>query len=288
MVRKYKEVNLSRISNLRSKSMAYFLGLVATDGNLCQNPKGSPTLSFYFQERDLELVHKIRRILNVDNKVSHRSITTKKGKKRKYVGISLVQEGFLEAFELWGITPNKSHTVTFPEDLPEEYIRHYIRGAFDGDGSISFHWKDNQQSYAQRVKINTGSESFAVGLYMALSKAGISCTMKREDRKEPRKPLYRIRILAESYEDFYNYLYDDAKFFLRRKKALYRKLLKHRVKYSEGLTARARKMKKIFTKPYLKKNYKLNDRHQSVLSLCKKHNVERSTIYNYLRKYDLI
>ena len=34
-----------------------------------------------------------------------------------------------------GLTPNKSLTMQFP-NMPNEFIRHFIRGCWDGDGSV--------------------------------------------------------------------------------------------------------------------------------------------------------
>ena len=37
-----------------------------------------------------------------------------------------------------GVTPNKSKTVEFPSGLPDECLRHFVRGYFDGDGCVCF------------------------------------------------------------------------------------------------------------------------------------------------------
>ncbi|MBZ4317768.1 hypothetical protein LAM21_25475, partial [Mycobacterium tuberculosis] len=35
-----------------------------------------------------------------------------------------------------GITPRKSHILTFPQNLSSELISSYMQGYFDGDGNI--------------------------------------------------------------------------------------------------------------------------------------------------------
>ncbi|WP_245947394.1 LAGLIDADG family homing endonuclease [Bacillus taeanensis] len=40
-----------------------------------------------------------------------------------------------DLMEIHGFTPNKSHSVVFPK-VPERYLHHFVRGYFDGDGSI--------------------------------------------------------------------------------------------------------------------------------------------------------
>mgnify|MGYP002625860766 CR=1 FL=1 len=36
-----------------------------------------------------------------------------------------------------GAIPNKSLILEFPKDIPNDLIRHFVRGYFDGDGCIS-------------------------------------------------------------------------------------------------------------------------------------------------------
>lgn len=35
-----------------------------------------------------------------------------------------------------GCVPNKSLILTFPRTIPDNLIHHFIRGYFDGDGSV--------------------------------------------------------------------------------------------------------------------------------------------------------
>ena len=49
-----------------------------------------------------------------------------------------------ESLEKYGLTQNKTFTITFPNFLNEKLIPHFIRGYFDGDGTTSvFKRKDN-------------------------------------------------------------------------------------------------------------------------------------------------
>ena len=42
-----------------------------------------------------------------------------------------------ETFAKLGVASNKTFSLTFPRWLKEEYIKDFIRGYFDGDGSIA-------------------------------------------------------------------------------------------------------------------------------------------------------
>lgn len=41
--------------------------------------------------------------------------------------------------EKWGCIENKTFKLKFPEFLSEELVPHFIRGYFDGDGSVFIH-----------------------------------------------------------------------------------------------------------------------------------------------------
>jgi intein-encoded DNA endonuclease-like protein len=41
--------------------------------------------------------------------------------------------------EKWGCVENKTFKLNFPDFISEELIPHFIRGYFDGDGSVFLH-----------------------------------------------------------------------------------------------------------------------------------------------------
>ncbi|MDY4183935.1 MAG: LAGLIDADG family homing endonuclease [Candidatus Onthovivens sp.] len=48
--------------------------------------------------------------------------------------------------------------------MPEEYIHHFIRGYFDGDGSISKYQKKENYKYSYHINI-VGTQDFITKLY---------------------------------------------------------------------------------------------------------------------------
>ena len=62
-----------------------------------------------------------------------------------------------------GLTPRKSKTLKFPE-MPEEFQEHFIRGFFDGDGSV-FKLKDGRVV----VKFTCWNPTFLIKLQDLLS-----------------------------------------------------------------------------------------------------------------------
>ncbi|WP_331456863.1 LAGLIDADG family homing endonuclease [Bacillus sp. CHD6a] len=102
-----------------------------------------------------------------------------------------------------GLTPNKSRTVESPY-VPEEYMHHFIRGYFDGDGSI------NYEKYV--VTFVGGSELFLNELMKVLEKQQFTPYLK------VKKSHYRLFITGrKSIQIFANWIYKDKTLFLQRK-----------------------------------------------------------------------
>ena len=61
-----------------------------------------------------------------------------------------------------GLTTEKSLTLQFPNNIPDEYLSHFIRGFFDGDGSITV--RKTQYNMYFQISITSGSYDFLVSL----------------------------------------------------------------------------------------------------------------------------
>jgi hypothetical protein len=70
----------------------------------------------------------------------------------------------------FGIGPRKSLIVKFPS-IQEAYLADFIRGVFDGDGSVFF--VKEASRYPVNTKFCSGSEDFIVELEINLQKLGL-------------------------------------------------------------------------------------------------------------------
>lgn len=114
---------------VQSCNMAYVLGMLASDGNVA---KAENQISITLDEKDTEVLEKIRQELQISRplKTFHRSdgaIQT------KMVAFSSTMKKDLTHYS---IVPAKTFILQPPELLKEEYYIDYIRGYFDGDGTI--------------------------------------------------------------------------------------------------------------------------------------------------------
>ena len=93
--------------------------------------------------------------------------------------------------------------MQFPE-MPAEYLRHFVRGLFDGDGSI-------YMDYGKYVRISllSGSYRFIETLNNKLSNSGFPLR-KIYGGYKSQKNAYYIRYGTAHALDFFNFIYRDV------------------------------------------------------------------------------
>jgi predicted DNA-binding protein YlxM (UPF0122 family) len=140
-----------------SADMAYVLGLLITDG--CVSESGTVSLSI----NDKDLLEKVRSAMGSNHKIE-----PSKYQKNLYI-FHFSRENMVKKLKELGIVPRKSLVVKFP-DVPYEYIPYFLRGVFDGDGSVFFS-KQNPPKLV--TKFISGSESFILDLESNLTRLGL-------------------------------------------------------------------------------------------------------------------
>jgi hypothetical protein len=101
-----------------------------------------------------------------------------------------------------------------PEDIPKELLHHYIRGYFDGDGSI-FYDRQSKSIHSNIVGNPLGIlESLTVQIEVVLKKK------KAIYQKTGGKHCWYINLAREDTRVLMQYLYKDATIYLERKRSL--------------------------------------------------------------------
>lgn len=136
-----------------SPEMAWVLGVVYTDGYFgVANSKGVRHL--YISQKEPELLEKIRSLMHSDHKILIRNQTDKTNKMHF---LSFTNKKIYYSLIKLGIMPKKSLILKFPQDMPPECIRHFLRGCWDGDGSFYYEYNDPKKIRGDFV---SGSHDF--------------------------------------------------------------------------------------------------------------------------------
>jgi transcriptional regulator with XRE-family HTH domain len=201
---KYKEDFFSAWS----AEMAYVLGVIYTDGNLISGtwskrlskPIGRLTIT----QKEPELLEKVLGLMECNARILFEN-------KKQYGNIvagarytfAIVNNKLYDDLLKFGLTPNKSRTLQFP-DVPREYVRHFVRGCWDGDGAVYL------ERRSERIKASyvSGSKQFIMGMVDALSKDGLQ--IKTVYTNKRKTPSYYFRLNISQMPAFYKYLYNNV------------------------------------------------------------------------------
>jgi len=206
-----------------SPEMAYVLGLIATDGNIQKTPsrganakpRNLKTLSF--AQKEPELLEKILGLMRSNAKIIFQ-------KERRYqhttagaiYTFAIRNDTIYDSLVELGISERKSLSIVFP-DIPEPYVRHFIRGCWDGDGSIGKH---SENSY--HARFFSGSKVFVEGMLAELEKAGFP---SRRIYSRNEGTFFWFSYVGKIVGKLYIYLYEDVPSSMRyeRKYLIFRK-----------------------------------------------------------------
>ena len=200
-----------------TEEKAYILGFIYADG--CRQ-SSSYNIVITLKACDKEILEKIQKslksnkpIYNCKGRYSSQHAYTEK------VKIEISSKKLYEDISKLGLESNKSLSLKFPleDKLPKHLERHFIRGYFDGDGSIFM----ATQGSSYRVNIISTSE-FCDSI---IEKTNLP--FKKSKEKRVLGDCSYIVLSKKTYlEQFYHYLYDDSTIFLERKHNKFLKFLK--------------------------------------------------------------
>lgn len=145
---------------LTAKS-AYWLGMLAADGNMRKNRHG---VKLNLKEEDKYLVEQFALdcgffIVDV-KKSNHKKYN--KNYSNQYIFCMWRKEPHEDLFKM-GLRPNK--TLSIDETIiPKKYVSHFVRGLFDGDGTVGcYKYKRNKNNIVTRISI-CGQKKFLLSL----------------------------------------------------------------------------------------------------------------------------
>ena len=117
-----------------------------------------------------------------------------------------------------GCVPNKSLILTFPNESifkDKSLIRHFIRGYFDGDGTLGKYQHSKSNSTREASLMFVGTESFLIDLQKYIGKGYLM-------QKTNCGPLtYRLSYSTSKAEKVAEYMYKDSSIYLERKYNIY-------------------------------------------------------------------
>lgn len=199
----------------------YWAGFLAADGCV-QDKKINEimyldSLKLRLSIKDINHLQMFARHLNSNNKITtgivKNSLKNKKWNDTGYCDIVLYSVKLCQSLQKFNIVPRKTHIYTFPNWLiAHPLVHHFMRGYFDGDGSIEIDKSGNQRFCVR------GTIDFLTEYKKILIK---NCNVN-DNSVNNSSGIGRVRYNGNGVcKILYNYLYKDATIFLNRKKEVF-------------------------------------------------------------------
>lgn len=209
-------INEEFFREIDTKEKAYILGLLYADGYVGDEHFNNVVLSL----KDKELLENIAEIIGYDGDI----------RKCKKGGFKNSQEGYVfnissrkmaEDLRNKGLYPNKSLSLVDLPVIDDRLFRHFVRGYFDGDGSIilskhtSYHKvNDNIKKYEYPCYtfMLLGTEKFLTNMIRKMDIKHYKITNTKTEK------IKCLRVSAKcEFKALFKYLYDDSTVYLKRK-----------------------------------------------------------------------
>lgn len=230
------DINEDYFGAIDTEDKAYWLGFICADGyvNFERND-----LVIGLATKDKQHLQKLKECLRSNHPIKE-YVYSYLSMVRLFIGNKKIVKSLSKH-----IQKNKTFSLRFPK-INIDLERHFIRGYFDGDGSII---------NGKNPQLNITSNTFFLDeLDIRFEQIGLNKT-KRDIRHKSQNQIQTTRFVGRNnVKMIYDYLYKDATIFLERKKDIFERIEIERPNYQERRCS-------IIT---------CNKKHYS-LGLCKKH-----------------
>lgn len=196
--------------NLDTPNKCYIFGLLLSDGS---NNPDKQTVSISLQEGDFEILEKVRLEIQSEKPLEYLDYSNKHDFGYNYQNqyrLLLFSSRICDALISHGLVKNKSLILNFPEDIPDCYISHMVRGMWDGDGTLGI--------YGNNIDLSlTSTEMFCTGLQKYL-RDNLSIETRIYDASCHNGVTSVISITRNKDKlIFLDWMYHDANLYLERK-----------------------------------------------------------------------
>lgn len=131
-------LDLNFFKKIDSHEKAYWLGVIVSDGTIQKDGYKVSLTS-----KNIDLIRKFKKAIKSSHKITPINSFDKRTKKTysRFI-IQIGSKDLVSDIIKLGITNKKSYTCEFPK-IEEKYYLSFLRGLFDGDGSLTVKSKEN-------------------------------------------------------------------------------------------------------------------------------------------------
>lgn len=218
------EIDNTYFEKIDNQNKAYFLGLLYADG--CNYTKKSE-VKLSLVESDKDILLDFSKELKTNKPLRYTKLDHKSSNFNNHYIVCIENKKISKDLVDLGCVNKKSLVLKFPtlEQVPENLIPHFIRGYFDGDGCITYSYN---KIYKKRSPVISfvSTKEFLDTLQIIFNKElGFSFTKFQKRRKNIINNYSIMYGGKKQMLKFYNWLYNDSNYFLKRKFKKFTELL---------------------------------------------------------------
>lgn len=193
-----------------SQDMAYVLGFTMADGCVRSD---APTLCYHLHGQDVAILEFIRQQLEAGSPVR----LSRRGTAR----FSVTSRRMCNRLANLGVVPVKTGREQMP-DVPVKFLPSYLRGVFDGDGSISVRPRSEGRT-ARQWGICSASYQFLIDLQRVCGFEGVGKV--RTGHSASGRPIFNWHVqVKQDILKLASYMYSISGFRLSRKLEVFERL----------------------------------------------------------------
>jgi len=176
-----------------SAKSCYWAGFIAADGCVYSN---KDAINITLSKKDKSHLEKFIEDIKSNHNIHHY---------KDVVHLTIYGLDFINDFaENYGFGPRKTFKLKFPRKIPNKYIHHFIRGFFDGDGSI---YKHSQANIMNLDFLGTRDIMYYIGEHFKNNLNIYIRNQYRLPKIRKVKNIYNLRYSGNNAKKILKYLY---------------------------------------------------------------------------------
>lgn len=204
-----------------SRKSAYVAGFIFADGHL-ENAPYIRGKYLRITSTDLSILMQIKKAIKSGHNFA---ITPASGNRKEKYLLRIGSHKIYDDLERIGVHPRKAHNMNLPI-MRRKYLSDFIRGYFDGDGSIIIEEVKNGPYNRLKVIFTSGSKNFLLALSNSLKHCCKGDIAKVYDSHRSYQLVYRSICALNVLRFIYSSVGKNGSLYLDRKYYRYRQLIK--------------------------------------------------------------
>jgi hypothetical protein len=195
------------------EKISYLIGIIQTDGHLRKSIKrGKGSVSIELSHKDQDIIHELVKLIPYNYAITDRTRDSNFKKDFHSIGLRVCNKEFCQQMNDWGVPcGRKSEIIAPPLHLETLSKIDYVRGLWDGDGSLGFAKGDGRPF----VSFTTASEAMKDFIISFMAEI-TGKTIKRPTRNT-RDNIYNLLLYSEDAATFCNLIYYENCLAIKRK-----------------------------------------------------------------------